>query len=205
MSLRITNGFNKLNNAMLATRTAEIIAAMTGNANFPDPSPPLTAVQTKLNEFNAAINAAGGGDRVQIAIREQKRAELITLLHALSTYVLFASNNDRTVAMSSKFSVAKEPSPAPPITKPENLQLKEGDNRGELKVSFTKVAGATSYLYQYAADPITEETVWNIQSGTTRQMVLKNLKSGKRYWCKVAAVGRNNQEKCCDAVSHIVQ
>ncbi|MBD0299405.1 MAG: fibronectin type III domain-containing protein, partial [Nitrososphaera sp.] len=135
----------------------------------------------------------------------QKRAELITLLHTLGKYVLFVAGENRAVAMSSGFSVAKEPSPAPPITKPENLQLKEGDNSGELKVSFTKVAGAKSYLYQYAADPVTEETVWNIQSGTTRQTVLKNLKSGKRYWCKVAAIGRNNQEVCSDAVSHIVQ
>ena len=43
---RIVNGFDNLNDANLAVRTQAIVAAMTGNTNFPTPTPSLADVTT---------------------------------------------------------------------------------------------------------------------------------------------------------------
>jgi hypothetical protein len=126
-------------------------------------------------------------------------------LHSLGTYVLFTANGDELVAQSSGYSIAKTPAPAPQISKPENLQLADGVNKGELEFSFNKVAGARSYIYQYAADPVTNDTVWNTQTGTHRKTTFSGLESQKKYWCRVVALGINGQAVTSDAVARIVQ
>ncbi|MBD0285810.1 MAG: hypothetical protein ICV79_10355, partial [Flavisolibacter sp.] len=81
----------------------------------------------------------------------------------------------------------------------------DGPNRGELKAAVNRVIGAKTYLFNYAQEPISDTTVWNMQPETKRKTVLRNLESGKRYWVKVGVVGVRGQLLYSDAVSRIVQ
>lgn len=205
MLMRIKNGFDKQSDANLVVRTQNIIAAITGNPNFTTPDPSLATIQTALDAFADGLDKAQTGDRVDIAVKNQKRAELIDLLHLLGAYVLYTSKQDSAVAASSGFEVAKEPQPGPDITKPANLQVDNGTNAGELNITFNTVAGSRSYLYQYTPDPVTDASQWQTFTGTIRKCTFQNLQSGTRYWCRVAAIGPNGQIAYSDTVPRIVQ
>ncbi|MBD0353386.1 MAG: hypothetical protein ICV65_19755 [Flavisolibacter sp.] len=121
-----------------------------------------------------------------------KRQRLIDLLHALRKHVLFTANQDPVMAASSGFTVAKEPQAAPPMGQPENPTFSYGSNSGELMARTIRVQGARAYLFQYTSDPLTESSVWQ-QLGSSSKTVLKNLSVGQRIWCKITAVGANDQ------------
>lgn len=109
------------------------------------------------------------------------------------------------VIRSSGFRLNKEPEPTPPVGTPQNVQVSDGRNPGELNASCDRVPGARSYLFQYTLDPLAENPVWASVVSTKRRAVLKNLSSGKRYYVRVAAVGANDQTAYSNAVSRIVQ
>ncbi|MBD0277006.1 MAG: hypothetical protein M3342_06960 [Bacteroidota bacterium] len=203
--LTITNGFDKLSGPDLYSRSQQILDAMATNPHFPDPTPTLATLTTKLTEFRDALSKAADGTPSDKAVRNQKRAELINLLHALGCYVLYTAQNDRAIALSSGYRIGKEQQPTPPLQSPRNMQVADGPNRGELKAAVNRVIGAKTYLFNYAQEPISDTTVWNMQPETKRKTVLRNLESGKRYWVKVGVVGVRGQLLYSDAVSRIVQ
>ena len=136
----------------------------------------------------------------------QKWALQLGMLHTLGKYVLFVANQDPVVAASSGFTVAKEPQPAPPMGCPDNPVFSNGSNSGELMARTNRVSGARAYLFQYTSDPITDSSVWQLQVGSTYKTVLKNLPVGQRIWCKVTAVGANDQVRYSEAsLSKVVQ
>ncbi len=180
--LRITNGFDKLSDANLEARANNIVASMTGNASFATPSPTLAVVQTAIDNYSAALAKAQTGSSYDKAYKNQKKGDLIDLLHSLGNYVLFTANGDELVAKSSGYNIAKGPSPAPEVSAAVNQNLEDGANAGELKYSFDKVPGARSYMYQYAPDPLTENSTWQSQPGTIRKIVFSGLDSGKKYF-----------------------
>lgn len=204
--LRITNGFDKLSDEGLITKAGNIHLAITDNISiFPTPTPTMAILATTIGDFTLAVNKAQTGSSVDKAIKNDKRQDLIEVLHSLGNYVLFTVDGDKTKAQMSGFSIAKTPSPAPPITKPENLQVTEGGNAGELDIKFNRVIGARSYMIQYAEEVATGEPVWQSQTCTTSKFTLKQLESGKKYLIRVVAVGINEQLMYSDPVSRIVQ
>ena len=203
--LRITNGFNKLNDDSLEARAGQILLAMTGNTNFPTPTPALTVLQTAISDYSIALSKAKTGSEYDKAIKNSKRDALINVLHSLGNYVLFTADGDELVAKSSAYNIAKSPSPAPEVTAATNQKLEDGPNTGDLKYSFDKVPGARSYMYQYTADPITENSVWQSQPGTVRRTVFTGLQSGKKYWCRVLSLGTGGQGVYSDPVWRVVQ
>ena len=89
--LTITNGFAKLSDANLDLRANQILTAMTGNTNFEDPIPTLSALEDAIAAYADALFDCRDGDRLKVAIKNQKRDELIDILHLLADFVLFKS------------------------------------------------------------------------------------------------------------------
>lgn len=205
MTLRITNGFDKLSDADLEVRSNNIASMMTGNPNFTTPVPSLITLQDSIEEFTEALAKAKTGSSLDKAVKNQARQDLIEVLHALSTYVLFTSEGDTVTALSSGFTIAKQPTTSPELVPAENQKLNDGANTGELDYSFDKVANAKSYMYQYTPDPLTENSDWQSLVGTVRKVSFTNLESGKKYWCRVMAIGINGQGVYSEPISRIVQ
>ncbi|MGH2566064.1 MAG: hypothetical protein ACRDE5_16215, partial [Ginsengibacter sp.] len=80
-----------------------------------------------------------------------------------------------------------------------------GINAGELVVKVPAVKGASGYVPQFTADPLTVDSTWTQEVTTTSKYTFKNLTSAKKYWCRVAAVGPYNQLVYSDAISRVVQ
>ena len=113
---------------ILETRSYQVLTGVTDNTNyFPTPKPTLAEMGEIIGNFFDALNACKDGDRLKIAIKRQKREELITALHLWSAYVLSQAAGDPIIAKSSNFSLRKVAAPRPPITNPENFSIVAGD------------------------------------------------------------------------------
>lgn len=200
----MSNEFEHASDANLQVRASSIVASLTGNPNFADPRPDLATVTAALENFSTALTNAQGGAYTDIGDKNQKREELINLLQRLGEYVVFTAAGDAAKAATTAYVFAKDHSDTPAISRPENLILEDGPNSGELYLHFNRVKNARSYIYQCTLDPVSENSVWESHVGTISKMVFTNLQKGKRYWCRVGAVG-SNQTIFSDAVSRMVQ
>ena len=115
------------------------------------------------------------------------------------------AKNDRLVVQSSGFTIARPRSTPLPLEKPTGLILTDGANAGEIELVFKRLKNARTYMYQIAEGELTKSTNWTSSTGTIRKAKFINLKSGKRYWVRVVAIGTNNQMVYSDAVSRIAQ
>ena len=191
--LRITNGFTQMSDANLYTRALQIVGSLDGNPSFENPKPSMTEVAAALAAFNDALESCKSSDRLAIAVKNQKRQQLITLLHKLSDYVLFTSNGDKVVAISSGFRIAKSPSPRPPLVKPSSYNVKNGVNPNELISKGARVSHAVSYNHQYADDEMLASSIWTSVPSSTSVCTLPNLKSGVIYNCRMEVIGVKGQ------------
>ncbi|MGN6399129.1 MAG: hypothetical protein ACTHMD_01670 [Flavisolibacter sp.] len=203
--IRIVNGWEKLTPLNLVGESRYIISQMSGNVNFPTTDPTLATMTTLTNDLETAITDADAGGSYDRDLRDEKAQELIDALHQLGDYVVFTAKGNRLIAQSSGFTLAKTPSPNPPIEKPTGLQLFDGVNAGELLLRFLKVKGARGYMYQIAEGPFSETMQWTTAHGTIRQNLFTGLTSGKQYWVRVVALGIDGQVVYSDAVARIAQ
>ena len=132
-TIRITNGFANLSCVKLIVKATNVWTAMTNSPYFPTPVPSLADFKDQIDALAAAVAEAESGSSFQKAIRDQIKQLLIGMMHALANYVLFTANGDLIVAQSSGFSIAKTPTPAPPITDITNQKLEDGVTSGQLQ------------------------------------------------------------------------
>ena len=203
MTLKLTNGFNRISDADLRNRATQIVTAMTDNPHFPTPTPSVDAVREILDAYDDALDHCSEADRVKIAIKNQRRKTLENVLHTWGLFVLLNCDNDIAIAMSSGFNIAKTPSPAPPITKPVAPVLESGINPGDLVSKGKPERGALVYLHQYATEAEMQLDQWKSQPSSKSTTVLKNLVPGTKYYCRIAVVGRKDQLVFSDVVSRI--
>ncbi len=201
---RITNGFDRMTDAYLLVRASFIRDSIAANPSaFPTPSPTLADIGENVADFQTAVHKAETGNRQDIAVKNDLRQALINQLHLLGNYVLFTAAGDEVIATSSGFNISKQPAPRPAITNPDGLSLKNGINRGELELSFKRVAGANAYLYEITPSPITDNSNWETVMTTITKNLFDGLESGKEYNCRVAAIGVKQQMAYSNVVSRI--
>lgn len=206
MNPRVTISFSRLNDPALQAKAEAIVAAMTDNANFPNPSPLPAEVRAAITAYSTALAAARNGSRTDIAIKDQKREELIEMLMQLGSYVNYTAGDDYAALVSSNFDLSKNRESAPPLPNPENFMLEEGLNPGEVLASVRGVRGAKAYLFQYTTtDPTQANAAWTIRTSTSRKCTLTGLQSGQRYWVRVVVLGSYAQETYSEVLSRIVQ
>lgn len=197
--LAINNGFDSLPDAELETRSYQILTGVTDNAGyFPTPKPTLAEMGDFIGNFFEALTACKDGDRLKIAIKNQKRVALINALHLWSAYVLSQAGGDPVIAQSSNFTLRKVRSPKPPIGSPENFSIIAGPNPFELSGKLNPLDGAKSYSFQYATDAMMATETWLGVPSTTAKCIIANLESGVVYNCRVVAIGPRNQKMYSD-------
>lgn len=195
--------FTKYSDAALEARAQLILNSLTGNAHFTDPVPSLAELQAAITAFSAALIKAGSGNRSDIAFKNQKRRELVAILVSLAQYVTFVANGDESILYSSGFEISKTPGTII-ITRPENLQVINGNNTGELQISVNGVKGALSYLFEYTTDATQAASNWQSIASSRVKFMVDGLQPGTVYYCRVGAVGGNNQLQYSDIVSRMV-
>lgn len=131
---------------------------------------------------------------------------MVDLLVQLGNYVSFTAAGDVVALVSSGIPVQKDREPMPPLDTPIISKVEDGVNSGELRIIIERVKGARTYVYQYAQDPLADDSGWVNQNSTLTKLTVTGLELGKRYWCRIIACGKDEQEVFSDAVlSRIVQ
>jgi hypothetical protein len=191
--LTITNGFTKMSDPVLSNRAQQIHDHLKDNVNFADPQPTLTELKDAIDVFCAALLKCKDADRLNLAIKNQKREILIDTLHLLGDYVLFKSAGNRVAALSSGFSIKKTRAPRPPLTKPESYAVENGSNPCELKSISSTVPVAISYNHQYIEAELLHTGIWQTVPSTRAHCIIRHLKSGVIYHCRVEVLGSHGQ------------
>lgn len=189
---RINLSFSEYSDADFENKVTYIIECMTDNPNFAAPVPPLGDVKAALGKFSDALTAAAGLDRVAVAEKNKCRDELTQLVIDLGNYVIYVAKGDVAILVSSGYTVNKQREPRN-ITNPGNVTLSIGVTSGVLVAKIKRVSGATGYIYQLATEEPTENTQWVSTSCSRSQFAFTDLVPGKRYWVRVAAMGRQEQ------------
>lgn len=177
-------------------RAQQIVAALTGNADFPTPHPPLAEVTAAAGALEVAANAAQAARleaKRRTAARDAKEDDLTRLVTQLGAYVESVAGDDEARIMSAGLemrSARTTDSSAP--TAPETLTATTGNHEGEVELSWDTVRGARSYVVERSTDP--QAASWTPSGVSPRSsLIVEGLDSGKRYYFRVAAITLNGQ------------
>ncbi len=172
-----------------------IKTAMTGNANFTTPNPPLATIGTLITSAQTKIalcNTTRALLDTQLSDRDAALAALSNGLTQEADYVQNVSGGDRTKIESAGMSVRDDGAPIGTPTQVLNLVLTEGDFEGTLEAAWYRVRGARSFEIQISVDPITP-TSWAFkQSASKSSATISGLTSGAKLWVRVRAIGAGN-------------
>jgi len=179
------------------SRAQQIVAALTGNANYTAPHPSLAGVTAAINELDAAANAAHAARleaRRRTAAQAVKEEELDRVMTQVAAYVESIAGDDEALILSAGLEVRASNAPdgsAP--TAPETLTATTGNHEGEIELSWDTVRGARSYVVERTTDPQTASSWTQAGVSPRSSIIIEGLDSGKRYYFRVAAVTLNGQ------------
>ena len=185
----------------------QIIEAMTGNANFPNPSPKLTDVTKGMDALSGSYTDAQAARLTSVQKTDALNlvdADTDAMLNLLASYVENASGGDAAIIQSAGMQVRSQAEPVGPLPAPENLRPLEGDMPGEVALLWNPVPSAKSYTLQQTQN-ITVPASWvNVLNCTKGKLSVSGLVVGQRYWFRVAAVGSAGQGPFGEPASRIV-
>lgn len=165
-----------------------IVAALTGNANFPTTTPPLATITTSITAYQTALALQPGQARdAQVSAT---RATLSTQLEQLARNLELTPSVTDAMLATTGFDMRKVPVfSGEPVAAPGNVRLKQTGVSGVVQVMCDAVHRAQSYELQYTQDP--NNGPWT-DAGTfasIRGLGITGLTRGKDYWARIRAVG----------------
>ena len=187
----------------MVTLIKRVIEKMKSNPTFPNPPAALAEMETQLPELEDALVKAKSGDKEWIAIKNNRKAQMLALLEEVAAYVTATSKNDRALILGSGFDDAEDQSNSgtPSI---QILEVELGA-AGEATTRVKRARGAVAYLHQYATEAPGLNTVWITEGSSTGIHMFTGLNSDKRYWFRVVVVGRKGQKAYSPVVSRSIQ
>lgn len=200
---RIVLSFKGSRDSELAKKGSHILSSIKGNSFFPDTTL-VQALEKSLQEYQAALDAAGDGSRKLISIKDDKRLALEEVLTELAFYVSRISKGDKSMLISSGFDLAKERGISAPLSPIEKVVVQTIES-GEASIIANRVVGARAYIHQYTTDPPnTNNTVWVSETTAHRKHTFKGLKPAVMYWFRVIAIGLYGQSVTSNPVPRLV-
>jgi hypothetical protein len=200
---KITLPLTRLSDAELEVRTLAIIAAMTGNAQFPEPSPALADLSNSLQLFSDALALSLTKDKVKVAIKNKHRSSLAIQLTKLASYVDFTAQGDRAILSSSGFSLTAETSSSKALAQPSNFTVEVGSKSGAALAYVNGVANAKAYLFRWGVAPVVNDN-WFHAIHSKPRFTITGLVPGTTYSFQIAVAGSKGQMVETDIITKMV-
>jgi hypothetical protein len=178
-------------------KAREIIAALTGNPDFPTPAPTLataTTVTDDLETANQEQQVAKQTAAAKTAARNEREDVFDRLFTQLAAHVeSVAGDNERMIKSAGMDTRAPASSSNAPPGVPLAFDITAGDADGEIDLNWEPVDGAKSYQIEQSLDPPTATSWSHAGVSTKSKITISGLTSGTRYWFRAAAVAPSGQ------------
>ena len=177
----------------LVTAAKAIVAAMTGNTSFATPDPALAVISNDIDALATAETAAQARTHGAAAVRNDKRAALVTALEQLKAYVqktVDANPANAAALIQSAGMNVKKAAPHPKRV----FAATDGAVSGSVNLITEAAARRASYEWQYSTDgaktwilvPPTlqaKTTITGMTAGTTVAFRYRSVvKTGAADW-----------------------
>jgi hypothetical protein len=178
---RVSDSFARLSADQLVTMAGGVIAGLTNNPAFPDPTVDLKTVEIAVDDLKTAATAE----------KNNKQEALIAILRRLKHYVQDNCRNDLAILLSSGFQSVATTRVRAPLAIPSILSVNPGSSC-ELVLKANRIANAKCYEVQSVAmgadgGPGPWQAAGLFTS--TRSMKIAGLVSGTTYLFQVRAIG----------------
>jgi hypothetical protein len=155
-----------------------IAQAMSGNKSFPNPDPPVAAINTAADELEASEADVKGGAKNAAPTRDTKAAVLVSLLEQERAYVQKIANADppnaEVLIHAAAMNVKKVPNRAPRV-----FGAKQGAVSGSAALITRSAGRRASYDWEYSADG---GKTWQAAPSTVQaKTVVSGLQPGVGY------------------------
>ena len=185
----------------------ELKTALTGNANFPTPTPTLTtfgtALATAQTKLTASDNAAAASKQAT-ADKDTALAALKVLAMQLVGYVDLTAAGDESKILSASLAVRAVKTPQTVPVAVQNLSLSVGDNAGTLDAHWDFLDNAKSYEVQTSPDPFTSTSFVTADTVTKSSTTLAGLTSGAKIWVRVRGINSAGKGAWSDPAVKVV-
>lgn len=179
-----------------------IVAAMTDNPHFPAPAPALADVSAAITALDAAQAAVLTRTRGTVETRDDRRMDLVILLHLLKAYVQTVADASRETATSIIESAGMHVAAAAP-PRQRGFTATPGSVSQTVKLETLAAARRAAYEWEYSLDggktwiavPVT------LQSRTTVSGLTPGASASFRY----RAVTRTGEQDWSQPVTTIVR
>lgn len=199
----ILSTYKELRDSDTITQGYRVLENMENNPMFPDQPPALAAIKKMLPELQSAVSNAKGRDIIAVCLKNDKKAELISLLTEVAEYVTLTCKGDRLKLLSSGF----------PISGARVTQIDQVIQQLEVEIGAPGVAttqikrlrGARIYMHQYTTEPPTSETVWHSELSKHPYYTYSGLNSMEKYWFRVVAINRDGETIESPVIVRVIQ
>lgn len=135
----------------IVARAQAIVASMTDNQYFPAPVPPLWVISKAVTDLQKAEAAALTRAKGSVAIRNERRTMVGSLLQQLRGCVQVTADadpeNGASIIESAGMTVKKQPNRVPRV-----FSTKPGKVPGEVKIVAPTAGDRASYDWEYSTD-----------------------------------------------------
>jgi hypothetical protein len=176
---------------------SSVITAMTGNASYPNPTPPLATVAADLAAYEAAeaqvVTRVKGAAVTRNAKYAVLRADLEHLMGSVQQVADANAANAQSLIEGAGFAIRKTTS------RPKNpIKVEPGGVPGTVKLSAKAVAQRASYEWQYSTD---QKTWSNAPGSLQAKTAITGLTSGTTYYFRFRGLTKAGE----GAYSQVVQ
>ena len=200
-------GLKDLNPDQKVQLGLEVVAALTGNGQFPTPTPPLNVITALTTGLQDAITAQKAAQQAALMATLAVRAaegQFDAGLTTLGSYIQVASGGNETLILSAGVGVRSTGAAVGTLPAPGGLSATNGDMPQEIDLHWNPVPHASTYMVQYTADPLTASSVWTpLPPVTKSKTTAPGLTAGTRYWFHVATVGTAGQGPWSDPATRM--
>lgn len=188
---RLLLSYTHLTDYELSTLAGRVLAAMTDNDNFPDPTPSLAELEPLVNTYRSRHEIASRrGSALEISQKNESRQQLLEAFKQLAFYINTVSDGSQPMLVSSGLILASQPREVYVPDIPRLLRLRDGRVSGQMRLDFEPVKDALEYLYT-VSDAVDEQgnVVWPDPVLTTRSRrnFIDPVEPGTTYFARVRA------------------
>ena len=181
------------------SRANFIVSGLTGNVNYPSPTPTLLSINNAITNLGTAWNNAADGGKTKTALMHDAEADLMILMNKLAHYIEDNSGglveNIHSTDLTLKKFVGQ--------SVPQNTYwVKNGEESGEIVAKIKAGPPHAVYHWQYTNDMGSNN--WTDYMSTHSRVHIKNLMVGQKYWLRISYIDKNGEHTFTTAIEVIV-